>query len=184
MGQCQPSRKREEDRGRTGPLRKQQGKGQHRDPPGLDRRLQPVPANRYADRTVSGSTALGGGVLQRATSQQLSSTLRERHRPVSLIVSIFPALIPISRLFFRTKYIHFGSPKIYDANFMVLLLRLFHVLHSGVACNQTDYLVFGVRIKSMRIFSPQLLNGFWVRIESIGMFSPQFTRVQIIWFLG
>ena len=41
------------------------------------------------------------------------------------------------------------------------ITKLLQNKRSGVACTQTDYLVFGVRIESMRIFSPQLLTGFW-----------------------
>ena len=41
------------------------------------------------------------------------------------------------------------------------IAKLLQNKRSGVACTQTDYLVFGVRIESMRIFSPQLLTGFW-----------------------
>ena len=65
------------------------------------------------------------------------------------------------------------------------VICFFHCVTSGMACTQTDYLVFGVRIESMRIFSPQqLLTGFWGenRINR-DILTPVY-KGQIIWFLG
>ena len=58
------------------------------------------------------------------------------------------------------------------------------VLHSGVACTQTDYLVFGVGIESIRIFSPQLLTGFWGENRIYRDILTPVYKGQIIWFLG
>ena len=64
------------------------------------------------------------------------------------------------------------------------VICFFHVLRSGVACTQTDYLVFGMRIESLRIFSPQLLTGLWGENRIIGIFSSQFTRDRLSGFWG
>ena len=64
------------------------------------------------------------------------------------------------------------------------VICFFHVLRRGVACTQIDYLVFGVRIESMRIFSPQLLTGFWGENRIYRDILTPIYKGQIIWFLG